>query len=207
MQPSLNIFFHMDWICFGFYFWIHTSVWLVVHRAHFRSFDIRFHFNWLLLFRFVFFILCSFIYFFLRLVCRLATMSASVARDHICEKCVYCVAIFIATNRLLRYLMWQMLAIFALVRFHCLLLAGASFPPFLFRAPVPSTHLCTWLRERATPHHGTSHITRCTRRAHGSNIRYIHIYWLRGTNDTKCARTVEALRLDLQNRNNNSICH
>lgn len=44
--------------------------------------------------------------FFLQFVCRLATMSASalVHRSH--EMRVYCVAIFIATNRLLRYLMW-----------------------------------------------------------------------------------------------------
>lgn len=180
MQPSLNIFFHMDWICFGFYFWIHTSVWLDVHRAHFRSFDIRFHFNWLLLLCF-FFIFCSSIYFFLRLVCRLATMSASVACDHICEKCVYCVAIFIATNRLLRYLMWQMLAIFALVRFHCLLLAGASFSQFLFSASVPSTHLCTWLRERErVPHHTIPcHITHHEVHTPSRRIQYtIHTYLL-----------------------------
>lgn len=51
---------------------------------------------------------CSFIYLFLELVCRLATMSASaVLRSYeVCALvCMHCVAIFIAMNRLLRYLM------------------------------------------------------------------------------------------------------
>lgn len=157
MQPSLNNFFS-TWIEFAsvFIFGFTRACGLLLFIVH-----IFFVFIW---YSFPFQLLVCILFFNLFLSSARLSVghNVSVRRspDLIYKRfvCVHCVAIFIATNRLLRYLMWQMLALFVLDRFHCLLWSVTCFAVFYLAQQYPCTYAHGLVSH--TPHKALVH-TRC----------------------------------------------
>lgn len=217
----------MDWIWFGFFFIFLDSHERVFGLHIFVHLIVRFHSNLLTV------CVCErvasasihsfiqFFYFFLALVCRLATMSASVIHAIILIHThhAFCVAVFIAHESFVTVFNgWQMLAIFALVRFYCCfslcisvcLGGGVIFSILRYHAQMARAFVCTRLRDQIT----------CTRTPHSHMmcgdiwIQYtcisiliagdetISTLW---TNETRVRAQTETSKSICTNRNNNAI--